>query len=69
MQELDLVLGRWLDDRWPHADATMREAFTTLLECEDDRIWSWLMQRERPDESLAAIINELRENATRSGRK
>jgi len=61
MQELDVLLGRWLDSRWSEADPAMQQAFEDLLECEDDRIWGWLMGRSEPEPALAGIVGEIRE--------
>ncbi len=61
MQELDILLGRWLDARWAIAGAEMQFAFEQLLECEDDLIWDWLMGRDRPDPSLHSIVEDIRE--------
>jgi antitoxin CptB len=61
MQELDLLLGRWLESRWPNAGAEMQSAFEQLLECEDDLIWDWLMGRDRPHPSLYRVVEDIRE--------
>jgi antitoxin CptB len=61
MQELDVLLGRWLEQRWTHSDASLRQAFEQLLECEDDLIWDWLMGRANPDPQLAGIVEDIRE--------
>ena len=61
MQELDVLLGRWLDTRWASAGAEMQSTFEQLLEREDDRIWDWLMGRDEPDSSLRPIVEEIRE--------
>ncbi len=61
MQELDVLLGRWLESRWGGAPADMQRAFERLLECEDDLIWNWLMGRTVPDPALSGIVEEIRE--------
>ncbi|WP_263405546.1 succinate dehydrogenase assembly factor 2 [Wenzhouxiangella sp. AB-CW3] len=61
MQELDVLLGRWLATRWTKADAQLQQSFEDLLECEDDRIWDWLMGRDRPEAALSRIIDDIRE--------
>ncbi|MDT8438016.1 MAG: succinate dehydrogenase assembly factor 2 [Wenzhouxiangellaceae bacterium] len=60
MGELDLLLQRWLQTRWPVADAACRADFRRLLDAEDDRLWAWVIGREpAPDEGLARLIDEL----------
>lgn len=61
MQELDVMLGRWLESAWPGADETRRRAFSTLLEHEDDRLWDWLTGRAEPPAALRAVVSEVRE--------
>ena len=39
MRELDVLLGRWLDDRWVGASGSLRSAFEDILGREDDEIW------------------------------
>lgn len=65
MQELDILLSRWLDERWPEASPEMRDAFELLLECEDDKIWSWVMGREEPHLMLAEIVNDIVEQGAK----
>ncbi len=61
MQELDILLGRWLESCWARSGSDLRQAFEALLECEDDVIWDWLMGRAEPDAVLAQIVEEIRE--------
>lgn len=60
MQELDVMLGRWLESGWVEADEPRREAFERLIECEDDRLWDWLTDRGEPPESMTAIVADIR---------
>lgn len=39
MMELDLLLRRYLDQRWAQADAAERASYLRLLDCEDTRLW------------------------------
>ncbi len=61
MQELDVLLGRWLDLCWSEAAPRKQQAFEDLLECEDDMIWDWLMGRAEPAPALAGIVEDIRE--------
>ena len=57
MRELDQLMLRYLDQRWPTAAEAERSVFLQLLDCEDDKLWRWFMGRERPeDASLEALV-------------
>ena len=57
MRELDQLMLRYLDRRWPDADDGERSVFLRLLDCEDDKLWQWFMGRERPaDPELRALV-------------
>lgn len=57
MRELDQLMLRYLDQRWPIADEMERALFRQLLDGEDDRLWRWFMGRERPENTdLDALI-------------
>lgn len=57
MRELDQLMLRYLDTRWPVADESERKLFLQLLDCEDDKLWRWFMGLERPEEeSINAIV-------------
>jgi len=58
MRELDQLMLRYLDSRWPIADDAERKLFLQLLDCEDDKLWRWFMGLERPEEeSIDAIVS------------
>ena len=60
-QELDLILGGFLEAHYAVLDATQREAFEALLHCEDDRLQDWLLGGGVPDrEELRAIVERIR---------
>jgi antitoxin CptB len=57
MRELDQLMLRYLDTRWPIADDAERKLFLQLLDCEDDKLWRWFMGLDRPEEeSIDAIV-------------
>ncbi|MEE4638836.1 MAG: succinate dehydrogenase assembly factor 2 [Wenzhouxiangella sp.] len=67
MRELDTLLTRWLEQRWPSAGQQRRDAFERLLQSEDDQLWDWLLGRSRPDSiDLAEIVDDVRLAAARS---
>jgi antitoxin CptB len=60
MKELDVVLVRWLEDGWPHADESGRRAFAWLLEQPDPDLADWLIGGLRPaDDAHAALIDDI----------
>ncbi len=60
MRELDQLLLRYLDQRWPQADSVERAAFERLLTTEDDRLWRWCMGRESCDDpQLDALVRDI----------
>jgi len=61
MQELDVMLERWLERAWPAADERHRQAFSQLLGQEDDLLWGWLSGRASPPVQLADVVREIRE--------
>jgi antitoxin CptB len=62
MRELDQLLLRYLERCWPQASDAHRGDFLRLLECEDDRLWRWLLGREAPtDDALRALVERIRQ--------
>jgi len=60
MRELDQLMLRYLDGRWPQADEAERDVFLRLLDSEDDKLWRWFMGREEPaDAELAGIVQRI----------
>ena len=60
MRELDQLMLRYLDRRWPGADDVERSVFLRLLDTEDDKLWRWCMGRERPeDPELHALVETI----------
>lgn len=57
MRELDQLMLRYLDARWPVAEPAERAVFLRLLDSEDDKLWRWFMGREAPeDAALAGLV-------------
>lgn len=58
MLELDVLLLGYLEEAFPDADPEDQVRYRKLLECEDNVMFSWLMQRSRPeDEDLQRIVD------------
>lgn len=50
MRELDVVLGRYLEQDYPQASPAERRAFETLLDQQDPQLLAYLMGREDPSD-------------------
>ena len=62
MRELDQLMLRYLDGRWPVADESERALFLQLMDTEDDKLWRWFMGYEHcPDAELAALVERIRQ--------
>lgn len=57
MRELDALMCRYLEARWPQADVPERAQFERLLAVEDDRLWRWFLGREEiVDPDMNALV-------------
>ena len=62
MRELDRLLERYLDRRWPAVSDEERGIFLRLLDCEDDRLWRWFLGHETPpDAELEQLVQHIRD--------
>jgi antitoxin CptB len=62
MRELDQLFGRYLDREWSQSSDAQRGVFLRLIDCEDDKLWRWLMGYEHcPDDALASLIQRIRQ--------
>lgn len=61
MKELDVMVARYHDLRYPLAPVAERQAFEALLEqVEDPDLWAWCMGYDEPPSAYADVIRELR---------
>ena len=61
MQELDVLLLRWLDRHHAAASDAERGAFLVLLDTEDDKLWHWFLGHARsPDVDVDALVQRIR---------
>jgi antitoxin CptB len=61
MKELDLVLTRYLRERWPVATDAERSQFERILQLPDPELAAYLMGRETaPDLPMQAMLDQLR---------
>ena len=63
MKELDLLLTRYLDERYPAASPKEQEAFRHLLESQDPAIYAYCLGSERPPQQFAALIERITANS------
>jgi antitoxin CptB len=59
MRELDILLTRYLDERYGAAPAEEQEAFRHLLESHDPLIFAYCVGSERPPEHLVDLIERI----------
>ena len=48
MRELDVLLQRYLDQRYSHAPIEEQQAFEALLELPDPQLFAYVVGREQP---------------------
>jgi antitoxin CptB len=56
MQELDILLTRYVDERFSSASFAEQEAFRRLLDTHDTQLFAYCLGQQRPPEQLAALI-------------
>ena len=59
MKELDILLTRYLDERYGEASSGEQEAFRQLLEAQDPLIFAYCLGSERPPEHLVDLIGQI----------
>ena len=62
MKELDILLTRYIDERFYTASPQEQEAFRGLLEIQDPVIYAYCLGQERPPEHLAVLIERITAN-------
>jgi len=67
MLELDLILAPFVKDVYDSLEEDDKLRFEVLLECEDQTLFMWFMQREHPTDPnmqrILQIISDSREKA------
>jgi succinate dehydrogenase flavin-adding protein (antitoxin of CptAB toxin-antitoxin module) len=59
MKELDILLARYMDERFCTASPAEQDAFRGLLEIQDPLIYAYCLGSERPPEHLAVLIGRI----------
>jgi antitoxin CptB len=62
MKELDILLTRYVDERFSGASQQEQAAFLGLLEAQDPVIYAYCLGQERPPQHLAALIERITAN-------
>jgi len=63
MKELDMLLERYLDQRFAIASAAEQALFLQLLDCEDPDLWSWVIGHAEPPAKFSDVLQRLLGNA------
>ncbi len=61
MLELDLMLGRFLDEAYSLLNPSEQADFRRLLATPDQTLYQWLIGQTTPEETLQAIVMQIRE--------
>jgi len=64
MKELDILLTRYMDERYGAAPAEEQQAFQRLLETQDPVIYAYCLGQEPPPEDLAGLIARITANSS-----
>jgi antitoxin CptB len=59
MKELDILLSRYLDERFYAASPDEQDTFRRLLDSPDPEIYAYCMGEEKPPEHLAVLIERI----------
>ncbi len=59
MLELDLILGPFLEGGYAGLDSNNKLRYQKLLECEDQDLFNWFLNKEKPNDHEYAEIVEL----------
>jgi antitoxin CptB len=59
MQELDVLLTRYMDEHYRSASTVEQEAFRQLLETHDTVLYAYCLGSKRPPPRFAALIERI----------
>ena len=60
MKELDVLLSRYLEERFPDASEAEQQSFRDLLDMQDPTIFAMLLGREESsDAGISSLVGEL----------
>lgn len=65
MLELDIILGKYLDECFNTLSESDKNDFENLLNCQDQDLFNWLVHKQFPtDSSLKQIVAQIIAHAT-----
>jgi antitoxin CptB len=59
MKELDVLLARYMDERFCSASSAEQDAFRRLLETQDTILYAYCLGSERPPAQFAMLIERI----------
>jgi antitoxin CptB len=59
MQELDILLSRYVEERFPNAPKCEQDAFQRLLETHDTVIYAYCLGQVKPPDEVATLIERI----------
>jgi antitoxin CptB len=60
MLELDIILGKFLNEYFPGLSESDKTAFENLLACQDQDLFNWLVHKQIPtDPSCVHIVAQI----------
>jgi antitoxin CptB len=62
MRELDVLLARYVDERFCSASSLEQDAFWRLLDTQDAVLYAYCLGAERPPPEFAALIERITAN-------
>ena len=60
MLELDVLLGRFVENRWSTLDESLKQEFEDLLNFSDQQLQQWLCEGREADEKVRKIARTIR---------
>ena len=64
MKELDILLERFIDERFDSASLEEQEVFQQLLEVQDPLIYAYCFGKQAPPSHFAALIERITSNSS-----
>jgi len=59
MKELDILLARYVDERFCNASSLEQDAFRRLLDTQDTVLYAYCLGSERPPREFASLIERI----------
>ena len=61
MLELDVMLRRFVDQKWTGLDDILKQEFELLLGYSDQQLQGWLANEQKPDREVREIVSQIRQ--------